>query len=144
MSTLEVALDDRQAVSKPDGEENPYLSARRTWNSQVERAFAAAHTWQIIGIIGMLIGLGGVGGMVWLGSLPRFTPYIIEVDKLGEAVAVRPADRAAQADNPGYSCVPGVFCLIGPDGHAGRGPAKGSSIPRLCDAPKEGPRQTEA
>jgi type IV secretory pathway TrbF-like protein len=44
---------------------NPYLDARRQWNSQVDRAFGAAHAWQIMGIAGLLIGLGGVAGITY-------------------------------------------------------------------------------
>jgi type IV secretory pathway TrbF-like protein len=90
---------DMKAVRQPsDGEENPYLSARRHWNSQVERAFNAARAWQIFGTIGLLIGLGSVAADLWLAAQPRFVPYVVEVDKLGEAVAVHPAPNAAQAD----------------------------------------------
>jgi type IV secretion system protein TrbF len=74
---------------------NPYLDARRQWNSQVDRAFGAIHVWQLFGIAGLLIGLGGVAGITYLGSQAKFVPYIIEVDKLGEAVAVGPAQLAA-------------------------------------------------
>jgi type IV secretion system protein TrbF len=77
---------------------NPYLDARRQWNSQVDRAFGVIHVWQLFGIAGLLIGLGGVAGITYLGSQAKFVPYIIEVDKLGEAVAVGPAQLAAPAD----------------------------------------------
>ena len=77
---------------------NPYLDARRQWNSQVDRAFASLHAWQIIGIAGLLIGLGGVAGITYVGSKSKYVPYVIEVDKLGEAVAVGPAQLAAPAD----------------------------------------------
>jgi type IV secretion system protein TrbF len=78
--------------------QNPYLDARREWNNQVDRAFASLHAWQFIGIAGLLIGLGGVAGITYIGSQAKFVPYVIEVDKLGEAVAVGPAQLAAPAD----------------------------------------------
>ena len=77
---------------------NPYLDARRQWNSQVDRAFGAAHAWQIMGIAGLLIGLGGVAGVTYIGSQSKFVPYVIEVNSLGEAVAVGQAQLAAPAD----------------------------------------------
>jgi type IV secretory pathway TrbF-like protein len=77
---------------------NPYLDARRQWNSQVDRAFGAAHAWQIMAIAGLLIGLGGVAGVTYIGSQSKFVPYVIEVNSLGEAVAVGPAQLAAPAD----------------------------------------------
>jgi hypothetical protein len=48
-------VDNGQVEQSP----NPYLDARWQWNSQVDRAFGAAHAWQIMGIAGLLIGLGG-------------------------------------------------------------------------------------
>jgi type IV secretion system protein TrbF len=77
---------------------NPYLEARAKWNSEVDRAFSHVHFWQLIGVSGMLIGLGGVGGMIYLGSQSRYVPYVIEVDRLGEAVGVGPASVAGPAD----------------------------------------------
>lgn len=65
---------------------NPYLDARRSWNSQVDRAYSSQHTWQLMGIIGLLVGLAGVAGIAYVGSKSKFVPYVIEVDKLGEAV----------------------------------------------------------
>jgi type IV secretion system protein TrbF len=77
---------------------NPYLDARRGWNSHIDRAYAAQHTWQLVGVAGLLIGLAGVAGTTYVGSKSKFVPYVIEVDKLGEAVAVGPAREAAPAD----------------------------------------------
>lgn len=78
--------------------DNPYLCARRTWNDHVGGIKASRQTWQMIGILSLLIALAGVGGMIHIGSQSRFVPYVVEVDKLGQAVAVAPAQRAAAVD----------------------------------------------
>ena len=77
---------------------NPYLDGRRAWNSHVDRAYAAQHTWQLMGVAGLLIGLAGVAGIAYVGSKSKFVPYVIEVNKLGEAVSVGPAREAGPAD----------------------------------------------
>jgi type IV secretion system protein TrbF len=77
---------------------NPYLDGRRAWNSHVDRAYAAQHTWQLLCVVCLLIALAAVGGTIYLGSRSKFIPYVIEVDKLGEAVAVGRAQVAAPAD----------------------------------------------
>jgi type IV secretion system protein VirB5 len=54
--------------------------------------------WQMLGILSLMIALAGVGGMTYIGSQSKFIPYVVEVDKLGQAIAVAPANRAAIAD----------------------------------------------
>lgn len=78
--------------------DNPYLSARRTWNDHIRSVHASRQTWQMIGILALLIALAGVGGMIHIGSQSRFVPYVVEVDKLGQALAVAPAERASAID----------------------------------------------
>jgi len=96
---------DRQSAKEPttwgfrQGEgENPYLAARRTWNDHVGGVVSSRQTWQVIGILSLLIALAGVGGIIHIGSQSKFVPYVVQVDRLGQAVAVAPADRAAPAD----------------------------------------------
>jgi len=87
-----------QGASKECRAPNPYLDERRAWNSHADRAYSAQHTWQLLGVAGLLIGLAGVGGMAYVGSKSKFVPYVIEVNKLGEAMSVGPAQVAGPAD----------------------------------------------
>jgi type IV secretory pathway TrbF-like protein len=79
--------------------ENPYLAARRTWNDQSIANVANRQMWQLVGILSLMIALAGVGGMIYIGSQSKFVPYVVEVDKLGQPVAVAPAQRAAAVDS---------------------------------------------
>jgi type IV secretory pathway TrbF-like protein len=88
----------QRLLGNGDHAPNPYLDARRNWNSQTERAFSQLHCWQLIGITGLLIGLAGVAGITYVGSKSKFVPYVIQVDRLGEVVAVGPAQAAGPAD----------------------------------------------
>ena len=87
------------AAALPATPENPYLAARRHWNDHVGGVVSSRQTWQVIGILSLLIALAAVGGIIHIGSQSRFVPYVIEVDKLGQAVAVAPAQQAAPADS---------------------------------------------
>jgi type IV secretory pathway TrbF-like protein len=82
----------------PSGPENPYLAARRTWNEHVGGVVSSRQTWQVVGILSLLIALAAVGGIIHVGSQSKFVPYVVEVDKLGQAAAVSEAQRAAPAD----------------------------------------------
>lgn len=83
---------------RPEENSNPYLSARRTWNDQAAANTANRQMWQLAGILSLLVALASVGGIAYIGSQSRFVPYVVEVDKLGQAVAVAPASRAVTSD----------------------------------------------
>jgi type IV secretion system protein VirB5 len=74
--------------------DNPYLSARRTWNDHVGGVIASRRNWQLLAILSLLIALASVGGVIHIGSQSKFVPYVVEVDKLGQPVAVAPAQQA--------------------------------------------------
>ena len=78
--------------------ETPYLAARRTFNDQSAANRANRQMWQLVGILSLLIALTSVGGAIHIGSQSKFVPYVIEVSKLGEPLAVAPAQRAARVD----------------------------------------------
>ncbi|MDR1613847.1 MAG: conjugal transfer protein TrbF [Planctomycetota bacterium] len=77
---------------------NPYLNARRAWNEHAGAIIASRRIWQAVALIALLIALGAVGGLIHLASRSTFIPYVVEVDKLGQAAAVKRADRAPAAD----------------------------------------------
>lgn len=78
--------------------ENPYLNARRTWNDHMGSISSSRNLWQIVAILSLMIVLAAVGGVIHIGSQSKFIPYVVQVDKLGEAVAVSRADMAMAAD----------------------------------------------
>ena len=84
--------------TSPTGAENPYLAARRSWNDHVGAVMTSRQTWQVMGILCLMIALASVGGIIHIGSQSKFIPYIIEVDKLGQALAVSPAQLIATPD----------------------------------------------
>ena len=77
---------------------NPYLNAKRLWNEHGQGLLHATRMWQAVALISMMITLAAVGGAVYVAGQSKFVPYIIEVDKLGQNVAVAPAQKAAQVD----------------------------------------------
>jgi type IV secretion system protein VirB5 len=78
--------------------ENPYLAARRTWNDHVGAVVSQRQTWQVIGILSLLIALAGVGGVIHIGSQSKFIPYVVQVDKLGQTLAAGPVQAGDKAD----------------------------------------------
>jgi type IV secretion system protein VirB5 len=78
--------------------DNPYLNARREWNERYGDYIAAARTWRLACFGSLAIALVAVGGTVYMASQARIVPYVVEVNRLGQAVAIGPADKAAPAD----------------------------------------------
>jgi type IV secretion system protein TrbF len=66
----------------------PYQKAAQLWDERLGSARAQARNWrlQAFGSLGLAIALAG--GLIWQSSQSRITPYVVEVDKLGEVRAV--------------------------------------------------------
>ena len=88
----------KKSDASDSGTENPYLNARRAWNGHTQGEVSARQMWQVVGILGLLIGLAGVGGIIHIGSQSKFVPYVYEVDKHGETRAVGPVEKASPVD----------------------------------------------
>lgn len=86
------------SVTTPQGAPHPYLNARRSWNSHVGSLIASRTLWQAVALISLLVAFAAVGGVVYIGSQSKFVPYVVEVNKLGEAMAVAPAPQAGKVD----------------------------------------------
>jgi type IV secretion system protein VirB5 len=52
-----------------------------------------------MGILSLLVTLVGVTGIIHIGQQSKFIPYVVQIDKLGQAVAVSVADKAAPTDH---------------------------------------------
>jgi type IV secretion system protein VirB5 len=78
--------------------DNPYLSARREWNERYGDYIARARGWRWAAFAALAVSLVLAVGVVWQAAQSKVVPYVVEVDKLGDAIAVARADRAATAD----------------------------------------------
>jgi type IV secretion system protein VirB5 len=72
-------------------ESNPYLDARREWNDRYLDLAHERRVWQIVAGAEFLLLMIVVVGLVWLGLQHKTVPYIVEVDSLGAALAIKPA-----------------------------------------------------
>lgn len=88
---------------------NPYLNAKRTWNHHNQSLMSALRLWQTVGLMGLLIGVGSVGGMVYIGSQSKFIPLVFQQDKLGNMVSVLHADKMPEAKSEDYRHVASDF-----------------------------------
>ncbi len=78
--------------------DSPYLSARREWNERYGDYIARARNWRWAAFGALAVSLVLAVGVAWQAAQSKVVPYVVEVDKLGDAVAVTRADRAAPTD----------------------------------------------
>jgi type IV secretion system protein TrbF len=78
--------------------DSPYLSARREWNERYGDYIARARNWRWAAFGAIAVSLVLAVGVAWQAAQSKVVPYVVEVNKLGDAVAVARADRAAPTD----------------------------------------------
>src|SRR2546422_1097825 len=76
-------------------EPNPYVEARREWNDRYLDLVRERRWWQTVAGAELLLLLMLAGGFVWLSLQHKTVPYIVEVDSLGAALAIKPAEPGA-------------------------------------------------
>ena len=76
----------------------PYTNSKQIWNTHTGSIIASRGYWQIVGVLCLLITLCAIAGVVYIGSQTKFVPYVVEVDKLGQPMAVAPASKAKKVD----------------------------------------------
>ena len=85
-------------ISEDDPHSAIYLAARREWNERYGSYIAQARTWRLTAFLSLGIAAVAVSGVVWIGAQNRVVPYVVQTDKLGDALAISRADIAAPAD----------------------------------------------
>jgi len=91
-----VAVPDRRGGGR--GAENPYLNYRRRWNDHTGSILSQRNMWMLFCMGSLMIALAAVGGLISVAQKSKFVPYVIEVDKLGQAAAQRPIQQTETVD----------------------------------------------
>ncbi|MBO9669539.1 MAG: conjugal transfer protein TrbF [Sphingobium sp.] len=72
--------------------ETPYQRAGQLWDDRIGSARVQARNWRLMAFGCLALTAGTSAGLAWQSLQSRVTPYVVEVDRLGEARAVQPAD----------------------------------------------------
>jgi type IV secretion system protein VirB5 len=73
--------------------ETPYQRAGQLWDERIGSARVQARNWRLIAFGGLFLSTALAAGLLWQSMQSRVVPYVVAVDRLGEALAVAPADR---------------------------------------------------
>lgn len=78
----------------------PYQRAAQVWDDRIGSARVQSRNWRLMAFGGLLLSAGLSGGLLWQSMQSRVVPYVVAVDRLGEARSVAPADRDYQPTDP--------------------------------------------
>ena len=74
--------------------ETPYQKAGQVWDERIGSARVQAKYWRLAFFGMLMLGGGLAAGLVWQSARGTITPWVVQVDRLGQAQAV----ASAQAD----------------------------------------------
>lgn len=80
--------------------ETPYQRAGQVWDERIGSARAQARNWRLMALGGLLLSSALSGGLLWQSMQSRVVPYVVEVDRLGEARSVAPAAADYRPTDP--------------------------------------------
>src|SRR6516164_5815203 len=80
--------------------ETPYQRAAQVWDERIGSARVQAQNWRLIAFGNLFLALGLLGCVIWQSARGTVTPWVVEVNKLGETRAVAPATVDYQPTDP--------------------------------------------
>ncbi|OIQ93496.1 VirB8 protein [mine drainage metagenome] len=76
--------------------ETPYQKAAQVWDERIGAARVQARNWRLMAFGSLILSAGLAGGLSWQSARGTVVPWVVQVDKLGEAQAVAPAQADYQ------------------------------------------------
>ena len=78
----------------------PYQRAQQAWDDRIGSARVQARNWRLMAL-GELALVGGLSAaLVWQSANGSIVPWVVQVDRLGQAQAVEPAVAGYRASDP--------------------------------------------
>src|SRR5579863_2934709 len=72
--------------------ETPYQKAAQVWDERIGSARVQARNWRLIAFGNLALAGGLAAALVWQATRGTIVPWVVQVDKLGEAQVVAPAN----------------------------------------------------
>lgn len=71
--------------------ETPYQKAAQAWDERIGSARVQAKNWRLMALGELALIAGLAGALVWQSARGTVVPWVVQVDRLGQAQAVAPA-----------------------------------------------------
>lgn len=88
----------RRRPAETDAPDASLARGRREWDDRYAGLAHGKRNWQLVAL--GLLAIDGLltGGLIHLASQSRVSPFVVEVDRLGQAVAFGPAEQLRKTD----------------------------------------------
>ena len=80
--------------------ETPYQRAAQVWDERIGSARVQARNWRLMAFGCLILSGGFASALVWQSTTGNVVPWVVEVDNLGEAHAVGPAEASFEPSDP--------------------------------------------
>jgi len=80
--------------------ETPHQHAGQVWDRRIGEPVVQARNWRLMAFGELLLLIVVMAGYICLSAQSRITPYVVEVNKLGQATAVAPASSDYHPSDP--------------------------------------------
>jgi type IV secretion system protein VirB5 len=80
--------------------ETPYQKAAQVWDERIGSARLQAKNWRLMAFGCLMLSGGLASGLVWQSLRGTVTPWVVQVDRIGQAQVVAPADSSFQPTDP--------------------------------------------
>jgi type IV secretion system protein VirB5 len=78
----------------------PYQQAAQVWDDRIGSARVQARNWRLMAFACVMLSAGLAAALVWQSLQGTAVPWVVEVDRLGEARTFAPANAAYQPTDP--------------------------------------------
>ncbi|GAN64681.1 conjugal transfer protein TrbF [Acetobacter indonesiensis NRIC 0313] len=78
----------------------PYQKAAQAWDERIGSARIQARNWRLMAFGSLFLSVGLGAGLVWQSARGTITPWVVQVDRLGQAQVVAPATAGYMAADP--------------------------------------------
>jgi type IV secretion system protein VirB5 len=80
--------------------ETPYQRAAHVWDERIGSARVQAKNWRLMAFGSLLLSCGLAAGLIWQSTHGTVVPWVVEIDRLGEARAVAQATADYTPSDP--------------------------------------------
>jgi type IV secretion system protein VirB5 len=83
----------------------PYQKAAQVWDERIGSARVQAKNWRLMAFGSLILSAGLASSLVWQSTQGTVTPWVVEVDRLGQAQGGQPSQSLLPADRSA-GCLP--------------------------------------